>query len=60
MQRAELFAQDLNPFLASRDDKHIILCDDFNSVFENIDAAINPQQKKSKELKITSVIKHTG
>ncbi len=49
--RAELFSHDLNPFLASRDKKKIILCGDFNSVLENIDAANNPQQKKSKELK---------
>ncbi len=51
MERAELFAHDLNPFLASRAKKQIILCGDFNSVLENIDAANNPQQKKSKELK---------
>ena len=51
MERAELFAHDLNPFLASRDNKKIILCGDFNSVLENIDAVNNPQQKKSKELK---------
>ena len=50
-ERAELFAQELNPFLASRVNKQVILCGDFNSVLENIDAANNPQQKKSRELK---------
>ena len=51
MARGDLFNKDLSPFLASSGNKKVILCGDFNCILENFDAANNPQQKKSKELK---------
>jgi exonuclease III len=50
-ERAQLFSHDLLAYLNGLFEREIVLCGDFNCILESMDAAKNPSQKKSRELK---------